>query len=405
MQSFTVNMTNGTANSMIRFIAPNSSNNRFFLDDVCITGEEPTLDISVAEIATTVFAGQAASAVVTVMDLQKNTLLNATVEATNIPQGNPYSFDGTNFSWTPQTTGNFWIRFAADNGIVQVSYTLSITVNLPTPKIPIVETTPGSICLSWDPVPGATGYSVQAYKLATEYELFAETFADCTNRNGVANSQNITPIGAASTVQIETILATYGLAGWSGERVFCAFSTNSLAHTNNMVKVGSGGANRGWIQTLPMDLSENNGECTLTFRAGKWELTNEIGSMNVLHITDNGTTTNTITGMSGTAMKTYTVAVTNGTANSMICFSAVGFGSASNGNRFFLDDVRLFYVAAAKIEVPSTQIIIEGTTARVFGLPTLSEYLCTVTATDGVSETVSPEVTARTTASTLIILR
>jgi len=410
MQPFTVLGTGGTANAIIRFVAPGPSTtygNRFFLDDVCVTGEVPTMSISVAETATTVFAGQTASAVVTVTDLRDNRLVNATVEDTNIPLGNPYSFDGVNFSWIPQTTGSFWIRFAADNGIDQVKQTVFLTVSLPVPQTPAVTTTPGSILLSWAPVPGATGYSVQAYKLATEYELFAETFAACTNRTGVTNSQNITPIGAASTTQIETILTTYGLAGWAGERVFCAFSTNALAHTNNMLKVGSGGNSRGWIQTLPMDLSENGGECTLTFRAGKW--TNDRGEMAVLHIygTASGIQTNEIkrytTGMQDTRLENYQITVTNGTVNSVICFTGIAAGS--NNNRFFLDDVRLFYIAAAKIEVDASQIAIDGMTARVSGLPPYSEYLCTVTATDGVAKTVSPEVTTRTTASTLIIIR
>jgi len=402
MKTYIVNGTGGTVNASIRFVAPGpgtSNGNRFFLDDVCVTGEPSTLDISVASKTETVFAGETVSAVVTATDLGNPILTE--VEDTNIPPGNLYSFDGKNFSWTPQVTGAFWIRFAATNSTDKASDTLNITVNLPTPNTPTVKTTPGSIYLSWDPVPGATGYSVQVYKLATEIERYAEDFLNCTN---IGSNVSSTTIGIANNTAIANF-SSVGLDGWVGYSAFCAYASNMVNNvTNYMVKFGSTSA-YGWIQTPPWDLSENDGECTLTFRAGKWR--NDRGSMDVLHITDNGATTNTlqqITGMSDITMTKYTVAVTNGTGSSMICFTSDTPGS--NSNRFFLDDVRLFYVAAAKIEIPSNQIAIDGTTARAFGLPERSEYLCTVTATDdNNAETVSPEIPARTTASTLIIVR
>ena len=405
MREYIIHGTNGTANSSIRFSAQNLRNNRFFLDDVRIESEQSTKRVTITQAETNVLAGQTASAVVTANDL--GTPVPVAVEDTNIPSGNPPSFDGTNFSWIPQATGEFWVRFVASNATDRIFHIMTISVGLPVPAAPAVETSAGSIFLSWMPVPGATGYSVQAYQLATELELFAEDFVDCTNRTATTAAQNITVIGATSTTLLDaTLLSTYGLDGWSGARVFCAFSTNTVASTNFMVKIGSSDANRGWLQTPPIDLSENDGECALTFRAGKW--TNDRGEINVLHIYEAAGEVYTnilrnITGLSDIALTKYTVVVTGGTTNSTICFTAETAGS--NNNRFFLDDVRISDMVETRIEIPSSQIVVNGTTARVFGLSPLSEYLCTVTATDGVSETVSPEVLARTTTSTVIILR
>ena len=399
MQPFTINMTNGTANSSVRFSARAQSSNRFFLDDVCI--EQSALNIGIAPATATVLAGSTVSAVVTATD-NLGSPLSAEVDDTNIPQGTPYSFDGKNFSWVPQVTGNFWVRFVAGNEIDSVSSTLNIAVGLPTPGAPTVETTAGSIYLTWDPVPGATGYSVQVYKPATEIDLGTEDFSSCTNR-GLPTP---TLIGVASGNIITNSFSNYGLAGWAGQWVYCAYASNMVnTVTNYMVKFSTESTN-GWIQTPPWNLSANGGECILTFRAGKWR--NDAGQIDVLHITGNGTVTNVlqqITGLSETTMTNCTVSVTGGTASSVICFTAQTEPPASGSNRFFLDDVRVFYVTAARLEVPSIQIIVDGTTARAFGLPVLSEYLCTVTATDGASETVSPEVPARTKESTLMIIR
>jgi len=406
MQTFVVNGTGGTASSSIRFTARVNSNNRFFLDDVLIEGEPVTLRIDVASVTADVFAGKTVSAVVEATDVDIPIL--AKVDSTNIPVGNPYSFDGINFSWTPQVTGNFWVKFTVANQTSSAEHTLFITVGLPDPNVPTVTTTPGSILLSWEPVPGATGYTVQVYKLATEVDVFTEDFSEC-----VASG---TPINWTSFGETSGQLTGFGmtvLSGWTGANVCGVNATNSVGVTNHLVRMGLSGASRGWIQTPPIDLSVNGGECTLTFRAGNWyNLTTSSGDtpreINVLHIYEEAgeVKTNTlanITGLSNTTMTKYTVHVTGGTANSMICFS--GLVAGANANRFFLDDVRLSYITEGKFEVPSSQIVINGTTARVFGLPPLSEYLCTVTALDGISETVSPEVPVRTTASTLIIMR
>ena len=377
------------------------------IDDIALTDYEGDIPptVVVTPPITTVEAGNTVTASVTAKDNDENALA-VSVWSPDIASTD-YTFANNVFTWLADATGQFTVFFAAeDSAGLATTNKLIITVNLPTPSAPTVKTAAGSILLSWLPVPGATGYSVQAYKLATEIEVFSEDFLSCTNRLNAAQPQNITTIGAASTALIEGALATYGLAGWSGERVFCAFSTNTLAVTNNMVKIGSSDTSRGWIQTLPMDLSGNGGTNTLTFHAGKWGT--DRGSMDVWHITNNGVSSNALLqipmgGLPGAAMKLYAATVTNGTANSMISFS--GKTAGTDSNRFFLDDVRLFYVAAAKIVVPSSQITVDGTTARVSGLPPLSEYLCTVTATDGTAETVSPEVTVRTTAPTILILR
>ena len=401
MREYSIHGLNGSVNSSIRFTAVNDSYNRFFLDDVRIENEQSTLRMDIAQMAETVLAGQTISAVVTANDL--GSPVQVAVEDTNIPQGNLPSFDGTNFSWTPQVTGEFWVRFVASNAIDRTSRIMTVGVNLPAPTAPAVETTAGSLYLSWAPVPGAIGYSVQAYQLETEVELFAEDFQACTNMVNL----NGTIFGAASQQSMATRFSDFELVNWMGDSVYCAFASNAVNNVTNYMVKFSTQSSSGWLQTPPLDLSANGGECLLTFRAANWGTVDK-GTIDVLHITDNGLITNTletITGLSATMLTKYTVGVTGGTASSVICFKAVETSSSSSYNRFFLDDVRLFYVTAARIEIPSNQTAVNGTTARVFGLSPLSEYLCTVTATDGVLETVSPEVLARTTSSTVIILR
>jgi len=400
MQPFTVNGVNGTVSSSIRFTAKTGTRNRFFLDDVLIEGEASTLHIGVASVTADVLAGETVSAVVTATDADIPIL--AEVDDTNIPVGNPYSFDGVNFSWIPQVTGSFWVKFVAANKTESVDYTLPITVGLPTPNAPMAQTTPGSIYLTWDPVPGATNYTVQVYKLATEIEVFAEGFQECT-----LGASSGTLLGSASSVNIEGRLGDFGLDDWVGYSVYCAHTSNVVNNvTNYVLKFGTGSVN-GWIQTLPLDLSANGGECTLTFSAGKWR--GDTGSLDILHITDNGVTTNVlrqITGLPETALAKYTVPVTGGTAKSVISFTSQVPGVAAGGNRFFLDDVRLSYITVGKFEVPDSQIVyINGTTARAFGLPSYSEYLCTVTAMGHIGDKVSKETPARTTAATVIIMR
>ena len=403
MQTFVVNGTNGTANSSIRFTARVASNNRFFLDNVLIEGETTTLNIAIAESAqTTLLAGQTATARIVAADSADPAPVEGFVDGTDIPGGNPYSFDGESFSWTPQVTGSFFVRFAASNQTDTVDCTLLLTVGLPAPNAPAVEARPNSLLLSWDPVPGATGYTVQVYQLAVEVDVFEEGFSGCTD----TRSPSGTLVGFAGGNTIANNFSNFGLDGWTGYSAYSSYASNVVNNvTNYMVKFGTGsGGTNGWIQTPPMDLSGNGGEFTLTFRAAKWNT--DTVNLAVSHIYDNGQETNTLAtisspALSGSTMTKYTVAMAGGTADSMICFASQSGG----GHRFFLDDVKLSYVAAAKIEVPSSQITIDGTAARAFGLPSYSEYLCTVTALDGASETVSQEVPARTTASTLIIVR
>ena len=402
MQKYTIHGTNGTANSSIHITARNLNNNRFFLDDVRVENEQSTKRVTITQAVTNVLAGQVASAVVTATT-ELGASVPVTIEDTSIPQGNLPSFDGTNFSWTPQMTGEFWVRFVASNATDRIFHTMAISVALPTPAIPVVESSAGAIVLTWDSVPGATGYSVQAYQLATEVELFAEDFQSCTNMT----SLNGTTFGAASQSSMVNRFSEFGLDNWMGDTVYCAFASNVVNNvTNYMVKFSSQSAT-GWLQTPPLDLSANGGECTLTFLAANWG-TVDRGTIDVLHITNGGVTTNTletITGLSATTLTKHTVAMPNGTASSVICFKAVEPSASTSYNRFFLDDVRLFDVVAARIEISSSQIAVNGTTARITGLQHLSEYAFTVTATDGVSETVSPEVMARTTGATLIIVR
>ena len=400
MQEYKAHGTNGTENSSICFIARIATNNRFFLDDVRVENEQSTKRVTITQAVTNVLAGQVASAVVTANE--SDAPVPVAVEDTNFPLGNPPSFDGTNFSWTPQETGEFWVRFVASNATDRIFHIMTISVGLPAPAAPAVETSAGSIFLSWAPVPGATGYSVQAYQLAAEQELFAENFQACTNRSSLSG----TVFGAATQQSMTNRFSEFGLANWMGDSVYCAFASNAVNNVTNYMVKFSTQTSTGWLQTPPLNLSANGGKCTLTFHAANWGI--DKGTIDVLHITDSGKTTNTletITGLSATTLTKCTVAVTGGTTSSVICFKAVETSSSSSYNRFFLDDVRLFYVMAARIEISPAQTVVSGTTARIFGLSSLSEYLCTVTATDGVSETVSPEVMARTTSSTVIILR
>jgi hypothetical protein len=395
---FSTNVTlNITGDVRVRVRKTNTlSSSSVNIDDIEITdfGDIPPT-VTVTPAATNVLAGGTVSAGVAAKDSGGGDL-GVTAWSPDIAG---YTFADGIFSWVADTVGVHTVYFASgeDGNGLATTNTLSITVNLPSPSAPSATTTPGSIHLTWDPVPGATGYTVQAYKLATEVELFEEDFSGCV----VSGQTSPTTLGVAANSAI-TDFSSVGLDGWSGFSVYCAYASNIVNNvTNNMVKFGTGSTN-GWLQTPPIDLSANGGECTLTLRAGRWG--NDVNvSFDVLHITGGGQTTNVLDtiGLSGAAMSRYTVAVTGGTATSVICFRAQPMGN----KRFFLDDVRLFYVAEGRFEVPGSQIVISGTTARVFGLPEYSEYLCTVTALGGGQEAVSPEVTARTTAATVIIFR
>jgi len=374
------------------------------IDDIEITGygAVPPM-VTVTPPTVTVEAGNTVVANVTAKD-SNDTVLAVTAWSLDI-QNTDYTFENNVFTWLADATGTHTVSFAAEDSTgLATTNTLLITVNLPDPNAPTVVTTAGSILLSWDPVPGATGYTVQAYKLATEIEVFAEDFSGCTDMRTPSG----TLVGFAGGNAITNDFPGFGLTGWTGYSVYSAYASNVVNNaTNYMVKFGTGNASVfGWLQTPPIDLSGNGGECALAFRAARWGT--DMAGVEVLHIYETAGVVQTnslgsVTTLSNTTMAQYTIPVTGGTANSMICLKAISTGA--NYNRFFLDDVSLSYITEGKFEVPDSQIIVDGTTARVFGLPSYSEYLCTVTALDGVSETVSPEVPARTTAATLIILR
>lgn len=130
--------------------------------------------------------------------------------------------------------------------------------------------------------------------------------------------------------------------GWSGSIATSPFADGSTSYTTggawNLTKVykGSGslkvgtGSAKGTVVTPSISLTGNG---TLTFRAGAWNGTTEVTTMNVS--ATGATLSQPNVTLTKGAFSTYTVNITGATGAVTLTFE----GSVAANNRFFIDDI------------------------------------------------------------------
>ena len=171
-------------------------------------------------------------------------------------------------------------------------------------------------------------------------DLFTSTgTAPVVTENTTYHAVFATAEGEAKEYFNETFDKTDGTGGndgkWSGSIASSTLTTDNKGWTftkdggaNKCVKLGSG-SDQG-SATTPA-LAGLTGDAVLTFRAGAWD-----GDATTLKITISvGSLSDTTVTLTNAAFSTYTINITDATAESKITFKA----AQANKARFFLDDV------------------------------------------------------------------
>ena len=181
-------------------------------------------------------------------------------------------------------------------------------------------------------------------------------------------------------------LAEY-LAGWTVTKGFKG---------DNCIKMGIGDT-QGVLQTPALGL---NGNATLTFRAGAWDVYGEKTEL-LLEITGGGTLEKSSVQMVLGAFTNYSIKITGGTATTKVTFK----GKTASNSRFFLDDVVITQRNLVNTPVAGSPFTVSGATSKAInGLNPGTEYFYTVKAKKAnVISEASNEISATTLATTLIV--
>ena len=193
--------------------------------------------------------------------------------------------------------------------------------------------------------------------------LLSVLFALCgLNAQTVVLYEDFSAITDSSTTTITNSLDNYTqMPGWTGDWVY---------PSTGKVKVGKS-AVAGFIQTPPLDLSDNNGQFTVTFDAKAWS-----GDATSLIVEVNGVPY-TMEGLSTSTFNTFSLDFSGGTSATTIKFQ----GFQDNRGRFFLDNVIV--------------------TSQMMGPDTIPPFVANVTASDNSLGVVFNEVLDQATAETV----
>lgn len=194
----------------------------------------------------------------------------------------------------------------------------------------------GAANATYHPTADQTLYAVY-YQNGTpmQGECIEETFAQCT---------------ANVSTDIASSLDTYcDLSGWTGQKVYCY---------SGALKLGSS-KSTGYIVTPALGLT---GTVALTFDARNYS---SESSTLTLTISGGGTLSESTVSLSE-SMATYTVTITNCTADTKVKFQ-------NSINRFYFDEMQSCTVSATSVEVPQTENIKLISIAQGFRLEQLPE--------------------------------
>lgn len=321
-----------TADVSFRF---NSTFSTWYLDDVVILGldcggstpnQAPIISV-VGGTNQSASTGTELIFVVTVNDADGDVV---TLQTNSAPAGATFSaMSGAapiqrTFTWTPAATGNYSAVFAASDGKVVVTETVSIAVGAPAVPLlaPVIQ--PASDILgtqfdaNWLASASATGYWLDvatnsSFAGGGAGTVLFENFAGFIAVSG----------GIDRASSLDTYLDT---PGWTGIRIY---------EDAGRAKLGAS-SSKGYITTPTMDLSGNGGNATLSFDLGQYGT--DVGQVQVLHAA-NGTDFVQVGAdlLPPAAMTMQTIEIVGGTALSKIQITAKGLSK----NRFNLDNVQV----------------------------------------------------------------
>ena len=188
---------------------------------------------------------------------------------------------------------------------LQKSFSTPCFTEMPT-GLHASETNGTDFTAAWAPVPGASGYRIDAS--TNEYFMEGDSIATVLSEN----FDNFTAVGGSTdrSGELDGFMQT---AGWTGSKIYEEGMT---------VKMGSSSA-AGVLTTPTLNLSSNGGQAIFTFDA-KWYSASDASKVQV-YVTTNGTTylpsgSNIVLTAD---MVTYTNYITNGTATCKVRLEAV----------------------------------------------------------------------------------
>ena len=338
----------------------------------------PTLSVSGA----TVPAGTAAVLALNGHDDDGNTL-TYTVSPTGL--GSIAIDDQTGaatFTYTPAAVGTTTFTFTVSDGNGgSATAEATVTATLGAPVVTETATDSTVVTLGWGAVTGAAGYRVSGSGTkvrVTGTKVLEETF------------DKFETIGSSST-RIDDNADTYmDHTGWTlvnayrGDRR----SSNDTGESQTSGCFGTG-SYAGSLTAPACDLSGNNGDFVVTFRARRWG--GDDGAKIAVVVNN---VTNETQAVLSDSMATYAISCTGGTSGTVVQIT----GAKAKDNRFFLDDLKIVSGTATVTELAVTQdkLSISGTTCTATGLSADATYTFTVTAYATVD---GDEVTSSTSAT------
>ncbi|MGA9213404.1 T9SS type A sorting domain-containing protein [Kaistella sp.] len=170
---------------------------------------------------------------------------------------------------------------------------------------------------------------ILAASVNAQMTVFSATFDDVTGTGGNDGLWSGSAANSAATAP----------TGWTYD---------SMYKGDKCLKGGTG-AKAGSITTPA--LTELSGNATLTFKAGAWDGSSEKLTLDVAIIGGGTLDISTVTMVKG-AFTTYTIAISGGTANSKLKFTA----PVATNNRFFIDDILVTAPTQAVGDVNATKV-------------------------------------------------
>lgn len=245
----------------------------------------------------------------------------------------------------------------SSEGATSVTYDLKGTATMPILATAVVtdatQITKNSFTANWNAVANATSYELSVFKVSGTPEVVClnEEFNDCAGTGGNTGGWS----GSIASADIT------GLTDWT---------FNSCKAADKCIKAGASSA-QGSITTPA--LAGLNGSATLTFRAGAWG-----GDATELLVSISGGGTLSVSSviLLDSEFSTYTVEISNGTANSKIEFK----GKQPSKARFFLDDVKVASGGSVSTPIEGSPFTVTTNAMDVTGLEEGTTYAYSVVA-------------------------
>ena len=302
------------------------------------------------------------------------------------------------FAYTPNAIGSTTFTFTVSDGNGgSATAEATVTATLGTPVVTATATDCTSATLSWDALVGASSYSVSG--VGTRVRVSGTTVLT-ESFDGFANlASNSTRADSAP----DTYMSTTGwtlVNAYRGDRS----SSNDNGEITTAGCFGTG-SYAGSMTTPACDLSGNDGDFVVTFKARRWGGDNTAS----VSVVVNGATNATAAVLSD-QMTTYAISCTGGTSETVVQIT----GTKASYCRFFLDDLKIVSGTTdiTTAPVPAENLTVSGTTSyTASGLTPDTSYTFTVTAVaevggDEVTTSASVSVsTPEAPARTLILFR